>query len=82
MVVVKVIKGKFMNQKVLCTTESEATCLEPLYVILKVDLQQKKCDCVYSQDQVIYEEVKKTDSYDAFINQYVTAYVYEFDRKK
>ena len=39
MVVVKVIKGKFMNQKVLCTTESEATCLEPLYVILKVDLQ-------------------------------------------
>ena len=82
MVVVKVIKGKFMNQKVLCTTESEATCLEPLYVILKVDLQQKKCDCVYSQDQVIYEEDNTTDSYGAFINRYVTVHVYEFDRKK
>lgn len=71
-----------MQQKVFHPAQTEALCLEPLYIILKVDLQHKKYDCVYSQDHAIYEEVEKTRSYDTFINQYVTKYVYEPDQRK
>ncbi|MFR7927784.1 MAG: hypothetical protein ACLU5B_09720 [Mediterraneibacter faecis] len=48
-----------MQQKVFHPAQTEAPCLEPLYIILKVDLQHKKYDCVYSQDHAIYEEVEK-----------------------
>ena len=71
-----------MQQKVFHPAQTEAPCLEPLYIILKVDLQHKKYDCVYSQDHAIYEEVEKTRSYDTFINRYVTKYVYEPDQRK
>ena len=71
-----------MQQKVFHPAQTEAPCLEPLYIILKVDLQHKKYDCVYSQDHAIYEEVEKNRSYDTFINQYVTKYVYEPDQRK
>lgn len=77
------LRGKsIMQQKVFHPAQTEAPCLEPLYIILKVDLQHKKYDCVYSQDHAIYEEVEKTRSYDTFINRYVTKYVYEPDQRK
>lgn len=34
------------------------------YVVLKLNLKKKSCECVYSHVQDVYEEVRKTESYE------------------
>lgn len=52
------------------------------YVVLKLNLKKKDYECVYSHIQDVYKEVKETESYEEFINQYIEKYVYDADRNK
>ena len=38
-------------------------------------------ECVYSHIREVYEKVRKTKSYEEFINQYIERYVYASDKK-
>ena len=51
------------------------------YVVLKLNLKEKSYECVYSHIREVYEKVRKTESYEEFISQYVERYVYASDKK-
>ena len=51
------------------------------YVVLKLNLKEKSYECVYSHIREVYEKVRKTKSYEEFINQYIERYVYASDKK-
>ena len=51
------------------------------YVVLKLNLKKKSCECVYSHAQDVYEEVRKTESYEEFLLSYIKKYVYASDKK-
>ena len=51
------------------------------YVVLKLNLKEKSYECVYSHIREVYERVRKTESYEEFISQYVERYVYDPDKK-
>ena len=51
------------------------------YVVLKLNLKEKSYECVYSHIREVYEKVRKTKSYEEFINQYIERYVYTSDKK-
>ena len=51
------------------------------YVVLKLNLKEKSYECVYSHIREVYEKVRKTESYEEFISQYVEKYVYASDKK-
>ena len=51
------------------------------YVVLKLNLKEKSYECVYSHIREVYEKVRKTESYEEFISQYVERYVYVPDKK-
>ena len=51
------------------------------YVVLKLNLKKKSYECVYSHIREVYEKVRKTESYEEFISQYVERYVYASDKK-
>ena len=51
------------------------------YVVLKLNLKEKSYECVYSHIRDVYEKVRKTESYEEFISQYVERYVYASDKK-
>ena len=51
------------------------------YVVLKLNLKKKSCECVYSHAQDVYEEVRKTESYEEFLLSYIEKYVYASDKK-
>ena len=51
------------------------------YVVLKLNLKEKSYECVYSHICEVYEKVRKTKSYEEFINQYIERYVYASDKK-
>ena len=52
------------------------------YVVMKVDLNEKTYECVYSHSREIYEQVARTGSYEAFIDAYISTYVHTADQKK
>lgn len=52
------------------------------YVVMKVDLNEKTYECVYSHSREIYEQVARTASYEAFIDAYISTYVHTADQKK
>ena len=51
------------------------------YVVLKLNLEKKSYECVYSHIQDVYEEVRETESYEEFISRYIEKYVYVSDKK-
>ena len=51
------------------------------YVVLKLNLKKKSYECVYSHIREVYEKVRKAESYEEFISQYVERYVYASDKK-
>lgn len=51
------------------------------YVVLKLNLKKKSCECVYSHVQDVYEQVRKTESYEEFLLSYIEKYVYASDKK-
>lgn len=51
------------------------------YVVLKLNLKEKSYECVYSHIREVYEKVRKTESYEEFISQYVERYVYASDKR-
>lgn len=51
------------------------------YVVLKLNLEKKSYECIYSHIQDVYEEVRKTESYEEFISRYIEKYVYVSDKK-
>ena len=51
------------------------------YVVLKLNLKEKSYECVYSHIREVYEKVRKTESYEEFISQYVERHVYASDKK-
>ena len=51
------------------------------HVVLKLNLKEKSYECVYSHIREVYEKVRKTKSYEEFINQYIERYVYASDKK-
>ena len=51
------------------------------YVVLKLNLKKKSCECVYSHVQDVYEEVRKTESYEEFLLSYIEKYVYASDKE-
>ena len=51
------------------------------YVVLKLNLKEKSYECVYSHIREVYEKVRKAESYEEFISQYVERYVYDSDKK-
>ena len=51
------------------------------YVVLKLNLKKKSCECVYSHAQDVYEEVRKTESYEEFLLSYIEKFVYASDKK-
>lgn len=51
------------------------------YVVLKLNLKKKSCECVYSHVQDVYEEVRKTESYEEFLLSYIEKYVFAPDKK-
>ena len=51
------------------------------YVVLKLNLKKKSCECVYSHAQDVYEEVRKTESYEEFLSSYIEKFVYASDKK-
>ena len=51
------------------------------YVVLKLNLKEKSYECVYLHIREVYEKVRKTESYEEFISQYVERYVYASDKK-
>ena len=44
-------------------------------------MKEKSYECVYSHIREVYEKVRKTKSYEEFINQYIERYVYASDKK-
>lgn len=52
------------------------------YVVLKLNLKKKSYECIYSHIHDVYEEVKRTDSYEEFINRYIEKYVHASDKSK
>ena len=44
-------------------------------------MKEKSYECVYSHIREVYEKVRKTESYEEFISQYVERYVYASDKK-
>ena len=44
-------------------------------------MKEKSYECVYSHIREVYEKVRKTKSYEEFINQYIERYVYTSDKK-
>ena len=51
------------------------------YVVLKLNLKEKSYECVYSHIRDVYEKVRKAESYEEFVSQYVEKYVYASDKK-
>ena len=64
-----------------CSRNLEDTYLGRFYVVLKLNLKEKSYECVYSHIREVYEKVRKTESYEEFISQYVERYVYASDKK-
>ena len=52
------------------------------YVVMKVDLNEKTYECVYSHSREIYEQVARTGSYEAFTDAYISTYVHAEDQDK
>lgn len=52
------------------------------YVVIKVNLEKKSCECIYSHKHDVYEEVNKIATYDEVVEMYTTKYVYEADKSK
>ena len=77
-----------MQQKVFHPAQTEAPCLEPLYIILKVDLQHKKYDketasyAAYSQGMLPNSQIVAMSARFAvkiFLSHLFTLW-YEYDR--
>lgn len=52
------------------------------YVVVKINLKDKTCECIYSHVHDVYDRVNSSETYDEFIKKYVDEYVYELDRKQ
>lgn len=52
------------------------------YVLIKIDLQKKSYECIYSHKQEVYKQVKQAGTYEEFLTAYTTRYVYEDDKER
>lgn len=73
--------NRCLEEDRFCSRNLEDTYFGRFYVVLKLNLKEKSYECVYSHIREVYEKVRKTESYEEFISQYVERYVYASDKK-
>ena len=73
--------NRCLEEDRFCSRNLEDTYFGRFYVVLKLNLKEKSYECVYSHIREVYEKVRKTESYEEFISQYVERYVYVSDKK-
>ena len=73
--------NRCLEEDRFCSRNLEDTYFGRFYVVLKLNLKEKSYECVYSHIREVYEKVRKTKSYEEFINQYIERYVYTSDKK-
>ena len=73
--------NRCLEEDRFCSRNLEDTYFGRFYVVLKLNLKEKSYECVYSHIREVYEKVRKTKSYEEFINQYIERYVYASDKK-
>ena len=73
--------NRCLEEDRFCSRNLEDTYFGRFYVVLKLNLKEKSYECVYSHIREVYEKVRKTESYEEFISQYVERYVYVPDKK-
>ena len=73
--------NRCLEEDRFCSRNLEDTYFGRFYVVLKLNLKEKSYECVYSHIREVYEKVRKTESYEEFISQYVERYVYDSDKK-
>ena len=73
--------NRCLEEDRFCSRNLEDTYFGRFYVVLKLNLKEKSYECVYSHILEVYEKVRKTESYEEFISQYVERYVYDSDKK-
>ena len=73
--------NRCLEEDRFCPRNLEDTYFGRFYVVLKLNLKEKSYECVYSHIREVYEKVRKTESYEEFISQYVERYVYASDKK-
>ena len=73
--------NRCLEEDRFCSRNLEDTYFGRFYVVLKLNLKEKSYECVYSHIREMYEKVRKTESYEEFISQYVERYVYASDKK-
>ena len=70
--------NRCLEEDRFCSRNLEDTYFGRFYVVLKLNLKEKSYECVYSHIREVYEKVRKTESYEEFISQYVERYVYVY----
>ena len=73
--------NRCLEEDRFCSRNLEDEYFGRFYVVLKLNLKEKSYECVYSHIREVYEKVRKTESYEEFISQYVERYVYASDKK-
>ena len=73
--------NRCLEEDRFCSRNLEDTYFGRFYVVLKLNLKEKSYECVYSHIREVHEKVRKTESYEEFISQYVERYVYASDKK-